>query len=78
MPAVRCAGCDRTTNTAVSTVDDIMRWGKVADRCAMAVLEDGTAVKGCAYDTFPRYQRNAVDQYILEQPWRQKPGRSTT
>ena len=75
MPAVRCAGCDRTTNTAVSEVDDMKTWGEKADRCAMAFLEDGSAVKGCAYDTFPRWQRESVDQYILEQPW--KEGRTT-
>ncbi len=71
MPVVNCRGCDRKTNTAVSRVDDIRDWGKHADACAMAVLNDGTAVQGCAYGAFDIDQKRAVDQFIIEQPWKE-------
>ena len=70
MPVVNCRGCDRKTNTAVSHVNDMGNWGKHADACAMAVLDDGTAVQGCAYAMFGTDQKKAVDQLIIDQPWK--------
>lgn len=72
MPVITCKGCQRLTNTALSTVIDINNWGRFADTCILAVLKDGTAVKGCAYDKADGIFQRAADERILSQPWKQK------
>ncbi len=72
MPVITCKSCQRLTNTALSSVIDPKTWGKFADTCILAVLKDGTAVKGCAYDKADKLEKRFADERILEQPWKKK------
>jgi len=67
MPIVKCEGCGRLTNTAVSSVSDFQNWGKKADGCA-AAYENGKWVKGCQYNGSDEAERKIVDGLISGDP----------
>lgn len=62
MPVGPCGGCGRETNSAVSN------WWLTKDlkptKCAVAWEEDGTAVRGCGYDTASAHMKAFADEMI--------------
>ena len=67
MPAIECAKCGGSTNTAVSNwLEPKSRPDKKAHECYLRV-EDGVWVKGCGWENAdPVYEKLSFEKYLGE------------
>ncbi len=67
MPVIKCAGCGRTTNTAVSSHIDRKPYDGKADECYLAAGEGKRWMKGCAYDRADAFTKTFCDKLLAMQ-----------